>query len=297
MPLSLACLMTGLSFSRSDGLTMIALTPCEMRLRRSAICSVGPPLRLATTTLLTLPLASASALTEQIISSRQPLPTRVLLTPTTHFFSPPPPPPALLLLLPPHAASATANSPQVASATTLRMPDPAICPSPSCLGLPPWGWAGPGASSLQRASPAGLLAVGRLEERRGALRSRDRRGGDHRWHHPTFHQQRRGLHLDLVDHRHAGERRGRSHRLLQPVERDQGVAHRRAQVDHQVGGVEQPPAAGTAALGRARVRHRGDADHPQAASPGALGHLDRHRGDATDAEDEHHVAGPEGEVR
>src|SRR6266511_4019745 len=87
MPLSFACLMTGLSFSRSDGLTMIALKPCEMRLRRSAICSVGPPLRLATTTLLTLPLASASALTEQIISSRQPLPTRLLLTPTTHFFS------------------------------------------------------------------------------------------------------------------------------------------------------------------------------------------------------------------
>jgi hypothetical protein len=75
--------MTGLSFSRSDGLTTIALTPCEMRLRRSAICSVGPPLRLATITLLTLPLASDSALTEQIISSRQPLPTSVLLTPMT----------------------------------------------------------------------------------------------------------------------------------------------------------------------------------------------------------------------
>ena len=40
-------------------------------------------------TLLTLPLASACALTAQIISSRQPLPARVLLTPMTK--SPPPP--------------------------------------------------------------------------------------------------------------------------------------------------------------------------------------------------------------
>src|ERR671935_94444 len=88
--------------SRSEGLTTIASTPWEMRLRRSAICSVGPPLRLATTTLLTLPLASDSALTEQIISSRQPLPTSVLLTPTTYFLPPPPPevPPEGSLLFP-----------------------------------------------------------------------------------------------------------------------------------------------------------------------------------------------------
>src|SRR5215218_2657047 len=118
MPLSLACLMTGLSFSRSEGLTTIALTPWEIRLRRSAICSVGPPLRLATTTRLTLPLTSASALTEQIISSRQPLPTRVLLTPITHFwFWPPPPPPPPPPPSPPQAARVTARSAQIARAT------------------------------------------------------------------------------------------------------------------------------------------------------------------------------------
>src|SRR5918999_2257493 len=68
-----------------------------MRFWRSAICSVGPPLRLATMTSLTMPLASDSAFTEQIISSRQPFPTSVLLTPTTYCPSPssPPPPPAV----------------------------------------------------------------------------------------------------------------------------------------------------------------------------------------------------------
>src|SRR5439155_7576963 len=84
MPLAAACLITGLSASRSDGLTMIALTPAEIRLRRSAICSDGPPLRLATTTLETTPEASAWALIEQIISSRQPLPISGLDTPTTY---------------------------------------------------------------------------------------------------------------------------------------------------------------------------------------------------------------------
>ena len=45
-------------------------------------------MRLATITFETLPLASAWALTAQIISSRQPLPTSVLLTPSTHFCPP-----------------------------------------------------------------------------------------------------------------------------------------------------------------------------------------------------------------
>src|SRR5919199_1296950 len=56
-----------------------------MRFRRSAFCSAGPPLRFAIFTELTLPLALACALTEQIISSRQPLPTRVFETPRTYF--------------------------------------------------------------------------------------------------------------------------------------------------------------------------------------------------------------------
>src|SRR5262245_29252883 len=63
---------------------MIAFAPAEIRLRMSALCSAGPPLRFATTTLLTTPLATAWALTAQIISSRQPLPTSVFETPRTY---------------------------------------------------------------------------------------------------------------------------------------------------------------------------------------------------------------------
>src|SRR4051794_4306528 len=63
---------------------MIAFAPAEIRLRMSAICSAGPPFLFATITLLTLPLAAAWALIEQIISSRQPLPTSVFDTPSTY---------------------------------------------------------------------------------------------------------------------------------------------------------------------------------------------------------------------
>ncbi len=64
---------------------MIAFAPAEIRLRISAACSAGPPLRSATITLLTMPLATAWALTAQIISSRHPLPTSVFDTPRTYF--------------------------------------------------------------------------------------------------------------------------------------------------------------------------------------------------------------------
>ncbi len=75
--------MTGLSFSRSEGFTMMAFTPWEMRFCMSWICSVGPPFLEMAMTLLTWPDASDCALTAQIISSRQPLPANVLLTPIT----------------------------------------------------------------------------------------------------------------------------------------------------------------------------------------------------------------------
>ena len=83
-PRAAAWATTALSAFALDGLMMIAFAPAEIRLRMSAICSAGPPLRLATITFETLPLESAWALTAQIISSRQPLPTSVLLTPSTH---------------------------------------------------------------------------------------------------------------------------------------------------------------------------------------------------------------------
>ncbi len=110
MPLSVACLMTVLSASRSEGLITITLAPAEIKLRMSAICSVGPPLRLATITFDTLPEAFACALIEQIISSRQPLPVSVFETPTTYFVGP------VLGWLPPHAARA--NAPTIKPTST-----------------------------------------------------------------------------------------------------------------------------------------------------------------------------------
>src|SRR6476659_1815623 len=76
--------MTAFSALPLDGLMTIALAPAEIRLRMSAICSAGPPLRFATMTLEITPLAFAWALIAQIISSRQPLPTSVLETPMTY---------------------------------------------------------------------------------------------------------------------------------------------------------------------------------------------------------------------
>jgi len=82
-PRDAAWAITAFSAFGLDGLTTIAFAPAEIRLRRSAFCSAGPPFRFATLTELTLPLASACALTEQIISSRQPFPTSVFETPMT----------------------------------------------------------------------------------------------------------------------------------------------------------------------------------------------------------------------
>src|SRR4030088_2275740 len=88
MPLSEASLMTVSSALRSAGFITITFTPAEIRLRTSAIWPLGSVVRLATTTLETMPEAFAWALMEQIISSRKPLPVSVLDTPTTYFLVP-----------------------------------------------------------------------------------------------------------------------------------------------------------------------------------------------------------------
>ncbi len=81
MPWAMASSSTGLSASRSVGLTMMASTPWEMSPWMSAICSGVPALRLARTTSSTTPDAAAWAWMAQTICSRQALPTSVLLTP------------------------------------------------------------------------------------------------------------------------------------------------------------------------------------------------------------------------
>src|ERR1700726_1274710 len=121
MPLALASAITGLSAAASAGLARIALAPAEMSVRIAAICSGAPPFWFWTSTLLTLPLARAWAFAPQIISSRKPLPTSVLVTPRTNFLPLPafPDDPLvddeLVLLLPlpqPAATSATTATPR-----------------------------------------------------------------------------------------------------------------------------------------------------------------------------------------
>ncbi len=77
---------------------------------------------------------------------------------------------------------------------------------------------------------------------------------------------------------------------------DQRVGVRRAQVDDQVRLVEQAAADERVGLVRQRLLHGGHGDHPEAALPGATGHLDRHRREPARREDDHHVARAEREV-
>src|SRR5215208_4364516 len=158
-PRRLASEMTELSAVASAGLTMIAFAPEEIRLRTAAICSGAAPFWLDTRTFSTAPLASACALTAQIISSRQPLPTSVLETPSVNFFSALPPPPELELDDPesslPQAATVAARA-NAASAAPTRL----------LLGRPIFLLLGVWNRSAQRAREApcvlGVCAVEQL---------------------------------------------------------------------------------------------------------------------------------------
>src|SRR4029079_10364213 len=75
MPALIASAMPGLRASGSAGLMMIAFTPWAISVRMSASWPAASVSRWMIETLLTLPDLTASALAEQSIASRQPLPT------------------------------------------------------------------------------------------------------------------------------------------------------------------------------------------------------------------------------
>src|SRR5208337_538204 len=77
--------MTGFNAWLSAGLTMNALTPAEIRDRMAWISSEELPLADASMTLETSPEAFACTLTEQPISSRQPLPTMLFARPIAYW--------------------------------------------------------------------------------------------------------------------------------------------------------------------------------------------------------------------
>src|SRR6185436_15272977 len=75
MPLAIASAMAGLSASGLDGLMSRMLTFFAIRSRMSASWPAASVSRVVARTLLILPDVTAWALAEQIIASRQPLPT------------------------------------------------------------------------------------------------------------------------------------------------------------------------------------------------------------------------------
>src|SRR5918992_547095 len=270
-----------------------------MRFWRSAICSVGPPLRLATMTSLTMPLASDSAFTEQIISSRQPFPTSVLLTPTTYCPSPspPPPPPAV----PPSSSlpQAAAINPRTAKMATSYARLRVMPSMPSLLSIvavprQPLRRADPSIHILILRCPyqslpvaAGVIAVGRLEQRLGPFLTDHRWTADHGRESTALEQQLRGLHLDLIDDRGVSDRRARSHRRVHLVESHQRVSRWGADIDDDVGVVEQP---------RSGCGSGGHCDHRDAPLSRSDRNLDRDGGETARTEHHHHVGRSEREV-
>ena len=81
MPLSVASLSAAWMPAGSAGLTTMASTPAEIRLRMSSDWPAASVLRWAMLSEATSPEASAWAFIAQIISSRQPLPWTVLEMP------------------------------------------------------------------------------------------------------------------------------------------------------------------------------------------------------------------------
>src|SRR5215208_3600472 len=147
IPRAAACWITELRAVELDGLMMIAFAPAEIRLRMSALCSAAPPFLFATITLLTTPLAFAWALTAQIISSRQPLPTSVLETPITYVASP--------LPLFADAVTATVTATAVSARTTSVQRRPM---GRNFMHSPPRsGWFRPGGLPLKPKGRASFL--------------------------------------------------------------------------------------------------------------------------------------------
>src|SRR5438445_6996555 len=305
MPLSVACLITSLSASRSDGLMTITFAPDEIRLRMSAICPAASVVLLATITLETTPDALAWALIEQIISSRQPLPVSVLDTPTTYLVAVPPP-----LDVPPHATRANAAT---INAATNR---PAVRGRSRCVTddhlLIECGPNGPGPlPCLPRCSSVHLLSsseavgraprvlpVSRLEQLIGTPASHLGDARDHRRQLASREQELGGSHLDRIGDRDRRQcRAGPDRGLGQTVEPAERVSDRSAEVDHDIRFVHQAGAGLWLYLARLRLRDRCDRDHREAPFPGAPRELHDHRAQAARREHHHRVLRREVEVR
>src|SRR4051794_6078832 len=219
-PRRLASEMTELSAVASAGLMMIAFAPEEIRLRIAAICSGAAPFWFETRTLSTAPLASACALTAQIISSRQPLPTSVLETPSVNFLPELPPPPELELFDPesslPQAATVAARANAISAAPTRLL-----------LGRPIFLLLGVWNSAAQRAREAPrMLGVGAVEELGRAAFPHDGWAGDDRGQRAALQQCGSRPYLQLVGQHDCRDGRARADRSLDALQPHERVARR-----------------------------------------------------------------------
>src|ERR687893_767175 len=268
----LASEMTELSAVASAGLMMIAFAPEEIRLRMAAICSGAAPFWLDTSTFSTLPSASACALTAQIISSRQPLPTNVLETPRVNFSSADPPPE-------PEPPEPDSSSPQAATpAASAHASSAAVSRllvwRPIFLLLGVWNRT----AQHARDAPC-VLGVRAVEQLGRPAGPHDGGTGDDR-RQGALREQRLGRpDLELVGQRGSRDGRARPDRGVDALHLHHRVPARRAEVEHHVGVIDQR---------RLRLRG-GDRDHGKPAPARAGRHLDRNRGAAARAEHQHRV--------
>src|SRR3954447_20679864 len=197
---------------------MIAFAPDEIRLRIAAICSGAAPFWLDTSTLLTAPLASACALTAQIISSRQPLPTSVLDTPSVNFLLELPDDPELELELEssplPHAATPMANDAASSATAANRL----LLWRPILLLLRVWNRA-----AQDTRQTAGMLGVCAVEELGRAAGPYDGWTGDDGGQRAALMQRGGRPDLQLVGQSDGRDGRARADRRLDALQPHQRI--------------------------------------------------------------------------
>src|SRR6185295_3865020 len=98
--------------------------------------------------------------------------------------------------------------------------------------------------------PPRVLCIGSFEQLPRTLGAYDRGSGDGRQHRPTLHEELGRAYLDAIDERDRGDGRAGSDRGLEALDVDEGIGVRRAQVDDEVGLVEQPAADRRVGLAR-----------------------------------------------
>src|SRR5436190_18900911 len=107
-----------------------------------------------------------------------------------------------------------------------------VVPPPACCPCSPL-------SSDGASDPVSVIAIGGVEQLLRSLRADDRCPRDDRRHRAALDEQLCGAHFNRVDDGHRRKRRARTDWRVEALELDEGVRMRRAEVDDEVGLVEE----------------------------------------------------------